>query len=102
MATKKNATKTMPQKGKRSAKLDKSTAPATPAAKAEARAKKPTRAAAAQTKEGPAAASKAASPKKRSALDAAAQILSETGQPMNCQEMISAMAAKGYWTSPGG
>ena len=21
---------------------------------------------------------------------------------MNCQEMIDAMAAKGYWTSPGG
>ena len=102
MATKKNATKAMPQKGKRSAKLDKSTAPTAPAAKAEAKAKKQTPAVAVQTNEGPAAASNAAHPKKRSALDAAAQILSETGQPMNCQEMISVMAAKGYWTSPGG
>src|SRR5262249_16503770 len=40
--------------------------------------------------------------KKLSALDAAAKILGETGKPMSCQEMIEAMAAKGYWTSPGG
>ena len=40
--------------------------------------------------------------KKLSALDAAAKVLGETSQPMNCQEMIAAMAAKGYWTSPGG
>ena len=40
--------------------------------------------------------------KKRSALDAAAKVLAETGQAMNCQELIAAMAAKGYWTSPGG
>jgi hypothetical protein len=40
--------------------------------------------------------------KKTSALDAAARVLGEAGEPMNCQEMIAAMAAKGYWTSPGG
>jgi hypothetical protein len=40
--------------------------------------------------------------KKRSALDAAAQVLAEAGQPMNCQDMIVAMAQKGYWTSPKG
>jgi hypothetical protein len=40
--------------------------------------------------------------KKLSALDAAAKVLAETGQPMSCQEMIGAMAAKGYWSSPGG
>ena len=40
--------------------------------------------------------------KKLSALDAAAKLLTETGQPMTCLEMIQAMAAKGYWTSPGG
>jgi hypothetical protein len=40
--------------------------------------------------------------KKLSALDAAAKILGETGQPMSCQEMIEAMATKGYWTTPGG
>jgi hypothetical protein len=39
---------------------------------------------------------------KLSALDAAAKVLQESGQPMNCQEMIQAMAAKGYWTSPAG
>jgi hypothetical protein len=42
------------------------------------------------------------STKRRSALDAAAMVLGETGQAMNCKEMIDAMAAKGYWTSPGG
>jgi hypothetical protein len=29
-------------------------------------------------------------------------VLGETGKPMTCPEMIEAMAAKGYWTSPGG
>jgi len=41
-------------------------------------------------------------PKKLSALDAAARVLGEAGQPMNCLEMIETMATKGYWTSPGG
>ncbi len=45
---------------------------------------------------------KAEAPKKPSALDAAARILDETGQGMNFQELIEQMAAKGYWTSPGG
>jgi len=40
--------------------------------------------------------------KKLSALDAAARVLGESGQAMNCQDMIEAMAVKGYWTSPGG
>ena len=40
--------------------------------------------------------------KKRSALDAAAKVLGETGQAMNCPELIAAMAAKGYWKSPKG
>jgi hypothetical protein len=40
--------------------------------------------------------------KKVSALDAAARVLEEAGKPMNCKEMIEAMASKGYWTSPGG
>src|SRR5207248_11722487 len=39
---------------------------------------------------------------KLSALDAAAKVLGETGQAMTCKELIAAMAAKGYWTSPGG
>ena len=37
-----------------------------------------------------------------SALDAAARVLSEVGQPMTCPELIQAMASKGYWTSPAG
>jgi hypothetical protein len=40
--------------------------------------------------------------KKLSAVDAAAKVLGETGQAMNCQELIAAMAAKGYWSSPQG
>jgi len=40
--------------------------------------------------------------KKPSALDAAARVLAEAGQAMTCKEMIGAMSAKGYWTSPGG
>jgi hypothetical protein len=40
--------------------------------------------------------------KKLGCLDAATKVLGENGQAMTCQEMIEAMAAKGYWTSPGG
>jgi hypothetical protein len=40
--------------------------------------------------------------KKLSALDAAAQVLAEVGTAMTCPEMIAAMSAKGYRTSPGG
>jgi hypothetical protein len=40
--------------------------------------------------------------KKVSALDAAARVLKEKGEALNCGEMIEAMAAKGYWKSPGG
>ncbi|HLN28710.1 MAG TPA: winged helix-turn-helix domain-containing protein [Gemmataceae bacterium] len=45
---------------------------------------------------------KATKEKKTSALDAAAKVLGENGEPMNCQEMIKAMSDKGYWKSPGG
>jgi HB1, ASXL, restriction endonuclease HTH domain len=41
-------------------------------------------------------------PGRTSALDAAAKVLAEEGRPMNCQELIGAMAMKGYWSSPGG
>jgi hypothetical protein len=41
-------------------------------------------------------------PKKMSAMNAAAKVLAETRQAMNAKEMIDAMAAKGYWKSPGG
>ena len=54
------------------------------------------------TQKSPQSPAAAAQPKKLSALDAAARVLGESGQAMNCQEMIEAMAAKGYWSSPGG
>jgi hypothetical protein len=44
----------------------------------------------------------AAKDKPLSALGAAARVLSKNGQPMSCPELIQAMAAKGYWTSPAG
>jgi hypothetical protein len=40
--------------------------------------------------------------KKLSALDAAAKVLQECGQPMSCPELIAQMAAQGYWSSPQG
>lgn len=39
---------------------------------------------------------------KLSQLDAAVKVLGEAGTPMTTKAMIEAMAAKGYWTSPGG
>ena len=39
---------------------------------------------------------------KLSALDAAAKVLAEAGEPLNTKQMVEAMAAKGYWKSPGG
>ena len=53
----------------------------------------------------PAKARKAASepkPKTLSALDAAAKVLAEAAEPMSTGQMIEAMAAKGYWSSPNG
>jgi hypothetical protein len=43
-----------------------------------------------------------AKPKRLSAIDAAAKLLAETGEPMTCKAMVEAMTAKGYWTSPAG
>src|ERR1700737_2386044 len=40
--------------------------------------------------------------KKLSALAAAVKVLGENDQPMTSGEMIEAMAAKGYWSSPKG
>ena len=39
---------------------------------------------------------------KLSALDAAAQVLAGSKEPLNTKAMIEQMAAKGLWTSPGG
>ena len=72
----------------------KKNSPKTPAAKKSAKAVKATPAEVAPGAQ--------AEGKRLSALDAAAKVLAETGQPMRCTELIAAMAAKGYWTSPGG
>jgi hypothetical protein len=69
-------------------------APKKPAAKS-----KPTKAKPAPSKK---AKPKSAKPKKLSALDAAAQVLAASKEPLNAKQMIEAMAAKGLWTSPGG
>ena len=39
---------------------------------------------------------------KLSAIDAAAKVLAEAGEPLSTKQMVEAMTAKGYWTSPGG
>ena len=69
----------------------KAKAPKASAAKADA---------AAKTKK--AKAPKEAGEKKLSAIDAAAQVLAASKEPMNAKQMIEAMAAKRLWTSPGG
>jgi HB1, ASXL, restriction endonuclease HTH domain len=43
-----------------------------------------------------------AGPHPLSALAAAARVLEETQQAMNCPELIEAIAARGYWSSPAG
>jgi hypothetical protein len=67
--------------------------------------KKSTKAKAPATTKSPAkdkATKKAKADGKLSALDAAAKVLGEAKEPMNTTSMIEQMAAKGYWTSPGG
>jgi hypothetical protein len=64
--------------------------------------KKAAKAPAKGTTTGKAKAPKEKSNGKLSALDAAAKVLGESKEPMNTKAMIEAMAAKGYWTSPGG
>jgi HB1, ASXL, restriction endonuclease HTH domain len=44
----------------------------------------------------------AGSQPKLSAVAAAVKVLAETGQAMTCKELIAAMTAQGYWTSPAG
>lgn len=57
---------------------------------------------AAPAKKGKAKASTNGDAKKLSAIDAAAKLLADGGEAMNCKELVEAMAAKGLWTSPGG
>jgi hypothetical protein len=43
-----------------------------------------------------------AKPRKVSLLDAAAQVLAESAEPMNAKQMVDAVTAKGLWSSPKG
>ena len=56
----------------------------------------------ARQKSAPAATPVAAPEKKLSCVTAAIKVLSESTEPLNAKEIIDAMVAKGYWTSPGG
>jgi hypothetical protein len=40
--------------------------------------------------------------KKLSAIDAAAKVLADSPEPLNCKQLVETMAAKKLWTSPGG
>jgi HB1, ASXL, restriction endonuclease HTH domain len=84
---------------KKTKTVDQTTTEAAPVPTASAQAKKPAKAA---TKQAPAKKAKPPRDKRLSALDAAAKILGETGQPMTSGELIEAMAKKGYWSSPNG
>ena len=72
------------------------------AARTSKTAKTPPKTPGAKTKAKGKAQAKAPHDKKLSALDAAAKVLQEAGRPLNCQEMIADMAAKGYWSSRSG
>ncbi len=63
--------------------------------------KKPRKAKPAAT-ESAAAETAATGEKRMSCIEAALKVLSESAEPMNTQQMIAAMEAKGYWSSPGG
>jgi hypothetical protein len=41
-----------------------------------------------------------ATDKKMSVIDAAAKLLADAGEPLNCKTMIEQIAANGYWTTP--
>ena len=56
----------------------------------------------AATKTAKAKASKTSDDGRLSALDAAAKVLGEAGEPLSTKQMIEAMEDKGYWKSPGG
>ena len=54
--------------------------------------------------EKPAKAKKVKEPKAKrvSAIDAAAQVLAGSKEPMNCMALVEAMASQGLWSSPNG
>ena len=63
---------------------------------------KPAKTTAAKTKPAKPAPASPKSAGQRNCLDAAAKVLGEAQEPMSTKAMIEQMAAKKYWTSPGG
>ena|SRR5437016_2963827 len=86
-AKKKTSSQRIPQKTAKAAPSRRTAAPRPAAAGDAAQAAPPT---------------PARSTARLSALDAAARVLSESRQALTCPELIAAMAAQGYWTSPAG
>ncbi len=99
MATKKTTTKktTARKTPAKKAVAPKATSSAKSTKAAPAKNAKP---AAKKTK--PAASKGGAKAKKLSAIDAAAKVLATVKEPMNCKELVEAMAKKKLWISPGG
>jgi hypothetical protein len=91
------------KKGEPTAKVSKGKKPAKGATKKPAEKAAPTPKADAKPKgEKKAKGKPEAGDKKLSAINAAHKVLADTGKAMNCQELITSMTEKGYWTSPGG
>ena len=99
----KTATKTVKKTGTKAAAK-----PATKPAEPPAARKVPTQPAAKPAKQAAKAGPKAepkGEPKtarKMGALDAAALVLAEAGKPMRSKDLITEMATRGLWSSPGG
>jgi hypothetical protein len=89
MAAKKNSKPTAPEKAKKG-KKSQAEQVTTPVAAAPAPEPKKAKA------------PKQEKPKKVSAIDAAARVLEEAGEPMTCPDLIAKMTEKGYWSSPKG
>ncbi len=78
--------------------------PKSPASTAEVatRAKKPAKASKDATKtKKPAKVKPDGAGAKMSGLDAAAKVLSEADEPMNCKDMVNLMTGRGYWKTSG-
>lgn len=95
----KTATKTVKKTGTKAAAKP-ATKPAEPPATRKAPTQPATKPAKQAAKAGPKAEPKKA--RKMGALDAAALVLAEAGKPMRSKDLITEMATRGLWSSPGG
>lgn len=99
----KTATKTVKKTGTKAAAKPATKPAEPPAAKAKGK-QAPAKPAKQAAKAGPKAEPKAEPKKARKmgALDAAALVLAEAGKPMRSKDLITEMATRGLWSSPGG